>query len=415
MKRVLFIPVAILGVGIAVVWVLWLTRPMVVPSPAERLPPLIRVQTLNPQDLQLVVEAQGTVAPRTESELKSQVSGEVLWVSPALVPGGFFDAGDRLLKIDPVDYEADLESARAKLARAQSEAGRARKENNRQQRLADQSVSSQARIDDAENATHVAEAVLREARAGLGRAERNLERTVVYAPYPGRVRSERVDLGQFIARGESLARIYAVDYAEVRLPIPDRELRYLDLPLGYRGSAAKGRSQIKEVFPIEKLVEVSSDTMYGPEAILRAEFAGESHEWKGRIVRTEGELDPKSRMVAVVARVEDPYGRLNNAGRPPLAVGLFVEVSISGRIVPGAMVIPRSALHEGGRVLVLDSDNRLHYRSVSVLRVEREHVIVENGLEAGERVAVSPMPDAVEGMAVRTQDEEQTRQGAGPS
>ncbi len=415
MKRVLFIPIAILGVGVAVVWVLWLTRPMADPTPVELIPPLIRVQTLGSQELQLVVEAQGTVAPRTESELKSQVSGEVLWVSPALVPGGFFDSGDRLLKIDPVDYEADLESARARLARAQSEAGRARKENARQRRLADRSVSSQARIDDAENAAHVAEAGLREAEAQLGRAERDLERTVVYAPYPGRVRSERVDLGQFIARGESLARIYAVDYAEVRLPIPDRELRYLDLPLGYRESVATDSAATEEAYPVDQLAEVGSGTMYGPQAILRAEFAGKQHAWAGRIVRTEGEIDPKSRMVTVVARVEDPYGRRTEDGRPPLAVGLFVEVEISGRILPEAIVIPRSALRQGSRVLVLDSGNRLHYRPISVLRTERELVIVEDGLQTGERVAVSPMPDAIEGMSVRPKAEERVQKESGPS
>ena len=415
MKRVLFIPIAILGVGVAVVWVLWLTRPMADPTPVELIPPLIRVQTLGSQELQLVVEAQGTVAPRTESELKSQVSGEVLWVSPALVPGGFFDSGDRLLKIDPVDYEAGLESARAQLARAQSEAGRARKEKARQRRLADRSVSSQARIDDAENGAHVAEAGLREAQAQLGRAERDLERTVVYAPYPGRVRSERVDLGQFIARGESLARIYAVDYAEVRLPIPDRELRYLDLPLGYRESVATESAASEEAYPVDPLVDVGSGTMYGPQAILRAEFAGKQHEWAGRIVRTEGEIDPKSRMVTVVARVEDPYGRRTEDGRPPLAVGLFVEVEISGRTIPEAIVIPRSALRQGSRVLVLDSGNRLHYRPISVLRTERELVIVEDGLQTGERIAVSPMPDAIEGMSVRPKDEERAQKESGPS
>lgn len=405
MKRVLLIPIAILGLGVAAVFVLWLTRPEAVPSPVEQVLPMIRVLTLNPQALQLVVEGQGTVTPRTESDLKSQVSGEVVWVSPSLVAGGFFDAGDPLLRLNPVDYEADLEGARALLARAESEAGRAEKERHRQRRLADRSVASQARIDDAENAAHVAEAGLREARARLGRAERDLERTTLYAPYRGRVRSETADLGQFVSRGEALARIYAVDYAEVRLPIPDRELRYLDVPLGYRIFNDRDESETQEAYPIQDLAEVGSENMAGPKVILKAEFAGEDHEWTGSIVRTEGELDPKSRMVTVVARVEDPYGRRDEEGRPPLAVGLFVQAEIAGRFIPEAIVIPRSALHEGGRVLVLDSENRLHYRSVQILRTERESVVVEAGLQAGERVIVSPLPAAVEGMSVRISNE----------
>jgi len=415
MKRVLIIPCAILGAGAIAVYVLWLTRPEAVPVPTERAAPLIRVQTLAPHELQLFVQAQGTVEPRTESELKSQVSGEVMWVSPALVPGGFFDAGDPLLKLDPVDYEANLESARAALARAESDARRARKENTRQRRLADRSVASQARIDDAQNAAHVAEAALREARARLGRAERDLQRTEVYAPYSGRVRSEKVDLGQFVSRGETLARIYAVDYAEVRLPIPDRELRYLDVPLGYRESSEREEPATSDAYPIGDLAEAGAPDMSGPSVLLQAEFAGEDHEWVGRIVRTEGELDPKSRMVTVVARVEDPYGRKDEIGRPPLSVGLFVNVRIEGRVVPNALVIPRSALREGGRVLVVDEDDRIHYRSIEVLRTEREAVIVEAGLQPGERVAVSPLPEAVEGMRVRAQGDEPKRRESGSS
>ena len=415
MKRVFVIPFAILGVGVLAVYILWATRPEAVPVPTERAVPLIRVQTLDSHELQLFVQAQGTVEPRTESELKSQVSGEVLWVSPALVPGGFFDAGDPLLKLDPADYEANLESARAMLARAESDAGRARKERTRQRRLADRSVASQARIDDAQNASHVADAALREARARLGVAERDLQRTEIYAPYAGRVRSEKVDLGQFVSRGEALARIYAVDYAEVRLPIPDRELRYLDVPLGYRESREREEPATPGAYPIGNLAEAGAPDMSGPRVLLRAEFAGENHEWVGRIVRTEGELDPKSRMVTVVARVEDPYGRKDEVGRPPLSVGLFVDVQIEGRVVPDALVIPRSALREGGRVLVLDGEDRIHYRSIQVLRTEREVVIVEGGLEPGERVAISPLPEAVEGMRVRTQDEEPRRQESGSS
>ena len=405
-KRVALVPIAILGLGIVAVYFLWLTRPQAAPAPIEVAPPLIRVQTLSFEALQFFVDAQGTVAPRTESELKAQVSGEVVWVSPSLVPGGFFDVGDPLLKLSPVDYEADLESARASLARAESEAKRARKERNRQRRLADRSVASQARIDDAENAARISEASLREAKARLGQAERDLERTEVYAPYPGRVRAEQVDLGQFVSRGEPLARIYAVDYVEVRLPIPDRELRYLDVPLGYRDSGERREPLIDEAYPIDELAEVGSEDAYGPLVILKAEFAGKSHEWQGRIVRTEGELDPKSRMVTVVARVKDPYARKQASSRPPLSVGLFVEAEISGRQLGEALVIPRSALREGDRVLVLDAEDRVHYRPIKVLRTEREIVVVEDGLEAGERIAVSPMPDAVEGMRVRASEKD---------
>ena len=164
---------ALLSLGILlfagiVVWALVLTGPEAVPEPPEIRAPVVRVLRVEPQELALVVQAQGTVAPRTESKIVSQVSGEVLWVSPALVSGGFFEEQEPLLRIDPIDYEAALETARATLARAKSEANRALKERDRQRRLAKQSVASQARIDDAENAYRVAATMERDAAARVG-------------------------------------------------------------------------------------------------------------------------------------------------------------------------------------------------------------------------------------------------------
>lgn len=378
-----FAPIGILIAAGAGVAVLVATRPQVDPKPPEVAPPLVRVLRAEPEPVRFSVRTQGTVVPRTESELVAQVAGEITWVSDALVSGGFFEADEPLVRIDRADALVELESARATVARAESEFDRAEKERGRQRRLAGQSVASESRIDDAENAFRVAQAALREARARLERAQRDLERTELRAPYTGRVREERVDVGQFVSRGTAIATLYAVDYAEVRLPLPDRELAYLDLPLApvARGGAFEG-----------------------PEVRLSADFAGEEHTWSGRIVRTEGEIDPRTRMVHAIARVEDPYAPEN--ARAPLAVGLFVDAEIFGRRVERAFRLPRVALREGpsgarDRVLVVDADDRLRFREVEVLRSEREEVVIGEGLAAGERVCVSPLRAAVDGMSVR--------------
>jgi multidrug efflux pump subunit AcrA (membrane-fusion protein) len=214
------------------------------------------------------------------------------------------------------------------------------------------------------------------------------------------VRTERVDVGQFVSRGVAIATLYAVDYAEVRLPIPDRELAYVDLPLAYRPQA--GSEAGTEPAAAED----------GSAVRLHAEFAGREHVWTGRIVRTEGEIDPKSRMVHAVARVEDPYARAAGSERPPLAVGLFVEAEILGRSVDAAVTLPRAALRrdeagpgeparDGYFVLVVDEESRLEFRPVEVLRSEREQVVIGDGLTAGERVCVSPLRAPVDGMRVR--------------
>jgi multidrug efflux pump subunit AcrA (membrane-fusion protein) len=189
-----------------------------------------------------------------------------------------------------------------------------------------------------------------------------------------------VDVGQFVNRGSAVATIYAVDYAEVRLPIPDEELAFLDLPLNARRYAA------------ESVVPVT----------LRARFGGKQSEWQGEVVRTEGELDPRTRMVNVVARVPAPYGSHN--GRPPLAVGLFVEAEILGLQAKNVVVLPRSALRSGDQVMLVDAEDRLRFRVVDVLRSARDQVLVRGGLEPGERVCVSPLESAIEGMRVRVSD-----------
>jgi RND family efflux transporter MFP subunit len=339
----------------------------------------VRVVEVEPADLQLSVLTQGTVKPRSESDLVPEVSGPVLWVSPALVSGGSFEEGDPLLRIDPTDYEVAVEQARASRERARSEEKRARKDYERRRGLAERNYASAAQLDDAENGKRVAQAALREAKASLVKAERDLERTEIRAPYSGRVREENVDVGQFVNRGSPIAKIYAVDFAEVRLPVPDHELAFVRL---YD----------------PKLSEE------GPRVRLRARFAGGDHEWEGRVVRTEGEIDPHSRMVHVVARVDDPYGRHANGSRPPLVVGLFVEAEILGEVAPGAVVLPRSALLDDDRVLVVGPDNRLRYRTVEVLRRSGDEVVIKSGLEAHEHVCVSALQSVVDGMEVRIAD-----------
>ncbi|MAI80168.1 MAG: hypothetical protein CL917_14565 [Deltaproteobacteria bacterium] len=393
MKRVVLYPLLILLVVFGIVRVIAWMAPEATKEKVAVPPPSVRIQTVETQPFQFRIDAQGTVVPRREGVLRPQVSGEVLWVSPDLVSGGFFSAGDPLLRIDPVDYEAALETSRAALARAESESARANKELERQQTLANRSVASQARIDDAENTARVANAVLREARSRLGQAKRELERTEIRAPYSGRIRKENVDPGQFVSRGESVADLYAVDYAEVRLPIPDRELGFMTLPLGYREALGSAEST-------QALEEGEEAPVVRPRVRLRADFAGTEQEWWGELVRTEGEIDPKTRMVTAVVRVEDPYGLEEKRESPPLAVGLFVDAVIEGTQLSEAIVLPRNALQQGNRVFLLDDENRVHLQGIEIARAERDQIVVKGGLRPGDRISVTPMPWAVEGMQV---------------
>ncbi len=376
-------PLLILAGAALVVLLLFALREEPEERPRMETSPLVRVVEATPSTHRFRVTANGSVSPRTESELIPQVSGEIVEMSPALVAGGYFQEGDLLARIDDADYRVELAAARAQVARARSEFQRAEKERARQRRLADRSVSSESRIDDAENAFGIAAASLEEAQARLQRAERDLARTSIRAPYRGLVRSEQVDLGQFVNRGNSIARIYAVDVAEVRLPVPDRELAYLDM--------AQLRSQIASPEGV---------ATSGAEVTLHAEFAGASHEWIGHLVRTEGELDPRSRMVRLVARVPDPLG-IETARSAPLVIGLFVDAEIEGRSRDDVFVLPRDALRGGDQLFLVDDEGHIRFRPVEVLRTTRDHIIVGDGLMAGERVCTSALDAAIDGMAVR--------------
>ncbi len=377
MSRRVLLPILVVAAGVGLAMLIFATRPRVEAQAPEAVVPLVRVLDVVRNPVTLTVHTHGTVEPRTESALVPEVSGPVVWMSPNLVSGGYFEAGEPLLRINPIDFEVALERARADLARAESEAGRAEKERERQRTLAEQGVASAARLDDAENAAKVGHAVVRQAQAALRKAELDLARAELRAPYRGRVRDEGVDLGQFVARGNPIATIYAVDYAEIRLPIADEELAHLDL--GLRPGGVNGS---------------------GPEVVLRARFAGRDQTWRGRVVRTEGEIDPQSRMVRVVARVDDPLAERGEGG-VPLEVGLFVDAEIQGRTLDAGVTLPREALRDGRRVLLVDDESRLRFREVEVARLARDEVVISGGLRDGERVCISPLATPVEGMRVR--------------
>lgn len=363
------------------------------PEPIVVEPPLVRVIPAERTNLTLQVRAEGTVAPRTESQLVPEISGRVVEVSPSLAAGGFFEEGDVLLRIETRVYElaitraeATIEQARLRLTTERQEAEVAR--------LEWESLGSGEPSPLLFREPQIAEvqASLAAAEATLEQARYDLDRTVLRAPFSGRVRSKQVDVGQFVQRGMSLATLYSVDLAEVRLPIPNSELEYCRLPLAYRD----GSSEVA-----------------GPKVKLTARFAGEDHTWHGRIVRTEGEIDPRTRMVNAIAQVRDPYARGENSRRPPLAVGMFVQAEIEGIRVRDVIRAPRTALREGNVIFVVDRRGRLRFREVVPLRAERDVVLIKEGLEEGELICLSPMEAAVNGMTVRTTTEGAAEGGSG--
>ena len=352
---------------------LYATSERLTPSQPEPIAPAVRVLDVALAPVQMVVHAQGTVLPRTESQLVPEVSGNVVWMSPNLVVGGYFDTGEPLLRVDDRDYANAVERASASLSRAEAELEFAEFELARLETLETDDLISRSAVEAAMREARVSEATLRDARVALEQAERDLARTEIAAPFRGFVRSEQIDVGQFVNRGTPIATIYAVDYVEVRLPIADQQLAYLDLPVTPRGEF---------------------DPESAPRVRLSADFAGERRQWLGQLVRTEAEINARDRMVQAVARISATAD-----GEPP-PVGLFVQAEIEGRSAEDIMILPRNAIRNNDQVLIVDADNRLRYRTVGLARVYGDDAFVNAGLKTGERVCISPLQAVVEGMRV---------------
>ena len=373
MKDKLIIPGLVVLASLFGAAVLMATSPQVEPTNPTPVPPTVRVRDIDPEPIRLRVHSQGTVAPDTQSQLIPEVSGRVIWMSGALVNGGYFEQGQTLLRLDDKDYQSNLKRARAALTRDEARYEHALFEFERMQSLEERRLASRSQMESAQRDYRVAEATLEDSRANVEQANLNLERTEVKAPFTGLVRDESVDIGQLVGPGSPVATIYATDRLEVRLPIADRQLGFLNLPVGHRGELPADRQ---------------------PAVALSAEYAGQLLEWTGTIVRTEAQIDTSSRMVNVVARIA------GNSGETLPAVGLFVNADIEGLLVDDLVVLPRNALRNGNRVLVVGDDNRLEFRDVEPLRLFQDDVLIRAGLTAGERVCISPMQTPIDGMLV---------------
>ena len=379
MIRKSIVAAAVMGVSLAITAILLVTSRQLAPSEPEAVAPTVRVVEAAPSRVRMIVHAQGTVSPRTEADLVPEVSGNVVWISPNLVSGGYFEAGEPLLRIDDRDYRSNLERARAAVNRTTAEDEFARFELERLQEMEARRLISPSDVETGMRAARVAAAALDDARAALEQAERDLARTEVLAPFTGLVRAEQVDPGQFVSRGAPIAGLYAVDYVEIRLPIADRQLAYLDLPPMQRGEL---------------------DEATAPDVVLFAEFAGTRYQWHGKLARTEAEIDLRSRMVHAVARVSAAENAARDPGYVPPPVGLFVNAEIQGRSTEDIVILPRSAIRNGNQVLVVDDDSRLRFRTVDIARIYGEDAYIGGGLGHGDLVCISVLQAVVDGMRV---------------
>ncbi|MEE9274181.1 MAG: HlyD family efflux transporter periplasmic adaptor subunit [bacterium] len=388
---------------------------------------LVRTLEVKKEEKTFWITGYGSVRPKTEITLAPEVSGRVVRRSPGFRGGGFIRKGDLLFEIDPASYQLALDQRKAQIAQIEADIGLLRQEEKnhksdltisrrqlkiaraeleRNRRLRRQGVISLGQLDASQQALLSQErtlqsvqnalalvpslvaqkkAALAVTRAQLGEAKLNLGRTKVYAPFDGRVREAKVEVGGYARSGEAMGVIHDTASLEVPVSIPMEEARWAFRRVQGVTHFPRSQEEVQKFFP-------AAD-------VLWTRF-GETFRWEGRVTLVEAGLDEATRALTLVVEVADPLRNWAPGKHPPLLVGMFVRVRIKGVTVPGVFVIPRAALHSGDRVFILKS-GRLDIRKVQVIRKEQGEAVVRNGLSEGERLILSSIPAPVKGMRLR--------------
>lgn len=333
--------------------------------------PTVEVVTVSRGPVQLSIESQGTVQPKRRIELVSEVTGRVIWVSEKLVNGGLVAAGELLLRIDPIDYQLAVAEAKASLAEASLQLKEEQAEFKRgtAYRASNQLASSESlRQPKLEQVKAQFDAAVERLR----QATRNLDNTEVKVPFDALIENKQMDLGQHVSMGAVLMSLLGTGTAEVRLPMTAADIGFV--------------------------APAVLDSGVWPTVELRARFGKLQLNWQGRMVRSERRVDEQTRVYYLVAEVDDPYGLITE--QPPLTMGLFVDATIEGVVVPEASELPRSALH-ADRFIYVVNDGVLERKQVDVLRRDASTIVVGQGLQAGEIVVLTRLDLMVDGMPVK--------------
>ncbi|MBN2297075.1 MAG: efflux RND transporter periplasmic adaptor subunit [Deltaproteobacteria bacterium] len=373
--------VIIIGIGLAIAMGFIKTKPEAKRRPVSIAAPLVEFVEVYPQSVQIIIEANGTVIPSKEVLLQPQISGVVVWQSPKLVPGSIVKQGETLVRIDPRDYELAVEQQKVTLTRArlelETEQGRAEVARLEWDLLSDDVEYTESGRELALRKPQLAnaEAGILAAESALAKAELNLERTVIKAPFNAVILSEHVDVGQYLSPGMIIATLAGSDMFRVQASLNQEELAWIDVPGIHGGNGSSVR-------------------------IIQREGA-DMYNHAGEVESLLIDVDEKGRMARLLISVPDPFGKV------PLLLGAYVNVEIAGTTVDDVYVILPEALREGDRVWLLGSENRLDIRNIEVIRRQRNGILVR-GLSEKDLVITSRISSPVSGMELRINKDNRT-------
>jgi len=384
-KLKIILPFVIILLGVFTAWQLMANSPKAKRKGVTIEAPLVQTIKVSPQDVRIPIITQGTVTPRTAISLSAEVSGRIIETSASFTRGGFFHKGDVLLRINPQDYKLAITRAEATMASAKQLLAQTKA--TYEQKLKEYGNVNPAKVSDfalRKPEYEEAKAKLKAAQADLQLAQLHLSRCEVRAPFDGRVTDIMADVGQYTTPGSLVAKLFAIDAVEIRLPVTQGQARLMNL-------ASLSQTNIKP----EDYLPVT----------LRGEYAGQDYQWHGNIVRTDASIDDRNRLLYLIAQVKDPYGMHDKSQNTvALATGMFVKAEIPGRMMQNIFVLPRTAIHEQDTVWLLDEALKLHQRQVSIIHRDETHAYIIDGLQAGDTIITSPLDAVVDGMQLRLSD-----------
>ncbi len=360
---------------------MWLLQTSTKAKPKKRAPRavLVEIKKLYPGSKQLRISAMGIVKPAQEVEIKSKVSGTLLSIGDNVIPGGFVQENEVLFQLDPVDLKISARQLSSELKKAKSnlelEKGNQRV-SKKEYELLGETVQPEERAlilrqPQLKNLTAALEIV----QAKLESAELDIKRTTIRAPFNGVIQSRYVDVGSQIGIATPLSHLVGTDEFWVEVTLPVNKLQWLELPIG------------------------NSDQ--GSIAIIKSGFErSESTSREGRVIRLAPDLEEKGRMAKLLVSVKAPLSQQRDGYKIPLLLGSFVQVEILGTYLDDVVILERKYLRDGEHVWILNEDNRLTIRKVEIVYKDRDLVCLRK-IQKGERVIVSDLPVAVEGMELQ--------------
>lgn len=387
-KRLLLIlaPLAMLTLAMIVAVSMVKSKPELQSRPAEIIAPLVETMALKFEDVQVSVKSQGTVEAKQQTQLISEVTGRVIWVSENFKNGNFISKDEELLHIDALDYElalavatANLHDAELNLMEEKVRAKQAESDWELAQKLKPQADKEASALTLRLPHLARAKATLEANKAQLKLAKRNLQRTRLTASFNGIVENKSVDVGQYLILASPIATLLSSEQAEVRLPISLHDLSRLD---------NSGLNATVEVTLFDAMLD---------------------QKWPALISRIEKKLDPETREQYLIANIQDPYN-LDNKHPSPLSLGAFVDASISGKTYKRVIKIPRHALHQNNHVFVVGDSNTLVSKAIEFVRLDDKNLLVIKGLSQGEKLVLTQLPLMTEGMKIRVATEKKNSQ-----